>query len=113
MFVALSVLLAAACLVPAIAKLKSHPKMLASANHFSIPLARYRLIGAAELAAAVGALAGLFSTALGLAAASGMTLLLIGALATHRRAGDSLKHTAPAVVALAISLAYLAAALAR
>ena len=37
-----------------------------------------------------------------------MALLLVGALATHRRAGDGLKHAAPAVVALAISLAYLA-----
>ena len=32
MFIALSVLLAAACLVPAIAKLGAHPKMLASGS---------------------------------------------------------------------------------
>ncbi len=113
MFITLSVLLAAACLVPAIAKLRSHPKMLAAASHLSIPWARYRLIGAAELAAAVGVLAGLVWTAFGLAAASAMALLLVGALATHRRAGDDLKHAAPAVVALAVSFAYLAAALVR
>ena len=50
MFIALSVLLAAACLVPALAKLSAHPKMLASASHFGIPWSRYRLIGVAELA---------------------------------------------------------------
>ena len=36
-FIALSLLLAASCLVPAIAKLGAHPKMLASAGHFGIP----------------------------------------------------------------------------
>ena len=113
MFIALSVLLAAACLVPAVAKLRGHPKMLASASHFGIPWAGYRLIGVAELGAAAGVLIGLFWAALGLAAAAGMALLLVGALANHRRAGDGLKHAAPAVVTLAISLAYLAAALTR
>jgi hypothetical protein len=112
-FIALSVLLGVACLVPATAKLGSHPKMLASASHFGISWTRYRLIGLVELAAATGVLIGLFWTALGLAAASGMALLLLGALATHRRAGDGLKHAAAAVVALAISLAYLAVALTR
>lgn len=113
MFIALSVLLVTVCIVPAVAKLRSHPKMLAAASHFNIPWAGYRLIGVVELAAAAGVLIGLFWTALGLAAASGTALLLVGALATHRRAGDSLKHAAPAVVALAISLAYLGAALTR
>lgn len=113
MFIAISILLAATCLVPATAKLRSHPKMLASASHFGIPWTRYRLIGVAELAAAAGVLVGLFWAALGLAATSAMTLLLIGALATHRRAGDGFKDAAPAVVGLAISLAYLAAAFTR
>lgn len=87
--------------------------MLTSASHFDIPWSRYRLIGVAELAAAAGVLVGFSWRAFGLAAASGMALLLVGALATHRRAGDGLKHAAPAVVALAISLAYLAVALTR
>ena len=102
--------LAAACLVPALAKLLSHPKMLASASHFGIPWARYRLIGVAELAAAAGVLAGLAWAPLGVAAASGMALLLLGALTVHRRAGDRLQEAAPALLALAISLAYLAVA---
>ncbi|HLN05364.1 MAG TPA: DoxX family protein [Acidimicrobiales bacterium] len=113
MFIALSVLLGVVCLVPGTAKLRSHPKMLASASHFGIPWARYRLVGAAELAAATGVLIGLFWGGLGLAGASGMALLLVGALATHWRAGDGLKDAAPAVVGLAISLAYLAVALSR
>jgi hypothetical protein len=111
MFVTVSLLLAAACLVPAAAKLASHPKMRHAAAHFGIPWPRYRLIGAAELAAAAGVLAGLWWHPLGLAAAAGMAPLLLGALITHRRAADGGKEMAPALLALAITIAYLAVAL--
>ena len=96
--------------MPASAKLLGHPKMQKSAAHFGIPWRRYRLIGAAELAAAAGVLAGLWWHPLGVAAATGMILLLTGALITHRRALDSAKETAPALLALAITIAYLAVA---
>ena len=93
------------------AKLTGHPKMRASAAHFGIRWQRYRLIGVAELAAAAGVLAGLWWHPLGLAAAAGMAILLTGAMITHRRAKDSGKEMAPALLALAITIAYLAAAL--
>jgi len=107
-FVALSLLLAAACLVPAIGKLSGQPRMVASAAHFEIPWARYRLIGVAELAAACGVLIGLAWAPIGAAAAVGTGLLLLGALAVHRRAGDSVQEALPALVALALAIAYLA-----
>ena len=112
MFVVLSVLLAIACLVPATAKLLGHPRMQESARHFGIPWRRYRLIGVAELAAAAGALAGLWWHPLGLAAAAGMAALLAGALIIHQRAGDRSKETAPAMLTLIISIAYVVTALA-
>ena len=111
MFVFISVLLAVVCLLPAAGKLIGQPKMRQSAEHFGIPWSRYRLIGVAELAAAAGILIGLWWHPLGLAAAAGMALLLLGALITHRRARDSAKEMAPALVALAITVAYLAIAL--
>jgi hypothetical protein len=110
-FVTMSLLLAAACLLPAVGKLTGQPKMRQSAAHFGIPRPRYRLIGAAELAAAAGILAGLWWHPLGVAGAAGMALLLLGALVTHRRAADSGKEMAPALFALAITLAYLAISL--
>jgi uncharacterized membrane protein YphA (DoxX/SURF4 family) len=110
-FVTVSLLLTAACLLPAAAKLLSHPKMRHAAAHFGIPWPRYRLIGVAELAAAAGILIGLWWHPLGVAAAACMTLLLAGALITHRRAADGGKEMAPALIALALSLAYLATAL--
>src|SRR5579863_1587703 len=96
-FIVLSLLLAVACVVPAIAKMQSHPKMVASASHFDIPWA----------------LAGLTWGPMGIAAAAGMAVLLIGALTVHRRTGDGIKEAAPAILALGISLAYLVTALTR
>jgi uncharacterized membrane protein YphA (DoxX/SURF4 family) len=111
MFLTISLLLAAACLLPAAAKLLGHPKMRQSAEHFGIRWPRYRLIGVAELTAAAGVLAGLWWHPLGIAAAAGTTLLLTGALITHRHAGDSGKEMAPALIDLAITIAYLVIAL--
>ncbi len=111
MFVTISLLMTAVCLLPAAGKLLGQPKMRQSAGHFGIPWPRYRLIGIAELAAAAGVLIGLWWHPLGLAAAAGMALLLLGAVITHRRAADGGKEMAPALLALAITIAYLAIAL--
>jgi uncharacterized membrane protein YphA (DoxX/SURF4 family) len=111
MFTTVSLLLATLCLLPGAGKLLGHPKMRQSADHFGIGWPRYRLIGVAELAAAAGILIGLRWHPLGLAAAAGMALLLLGALVTHRRAGDNAKEMASALVALAVTIAYLAIAL--
>ena len=105
MFVTISLLLAAACLIPAAAKLLSHPKMQHAAAHFGIPWPRYQLIGVAELAAAGGVLAGLWWHPLGLAAAAGIALLFLGAVITHRRAADGGQEMAPALLDLAITTA--------
>jgi hypothetical protein len=110
MFVAVSLLLIAVCLIPAAAKLAGHPKMRRSAEHFGIAWRRYRLIGVAELAAVAGVLIGLFWRPAGLLAAAGMTLLLIGALITHRRAHDNIREALPALLALAVSGTYLVVA---
>jgi uncharacterized membrane protein YphA (DoxX/SURF4 family) len=112
MFVTISLLLAVACLLPAAGKLTGQPRMRKSAAHFGIPWSRYRLIGVAELAAAAGILIGLWWHPLGVAAAAGMAVLLVGAIITHRKAADSVKDIAPAVVGLVLTLAYLALALA-
>ncbi len=113
MFTFVSILLAALCLLPSAAKLSAQPAMQASADHFGIEWPRYRLIGVAELAAAVGILGGLVWPPLGVAAALGMAALILGALVMHRRADDSPKDMAPALLILVVSIVYLAVALAR
>jgi DoxX-like family len=113
MFLALSLLLALACMGPAAAKLAGVPAVRESAAHFGIPWNRYRLISVPELAAAIGVLAGLQVHALGVAAACGMAILLTGALIAHRRAGDSVAVMAPALAGFAVTAGYLAVALTR
>ena len=113
MFLALSLLLALACLGPAGAKLAGAPAVRESAANFGIPWNRYRLISVPELAAAIGVLAGLRIHALGVAAACGMAILLTGALIAHRRASDSIAAMAPALVAVVVTASYLAVALTR
>jgi uncharacterized membrane protein YphA (DoxX/SURF4 family) len=102
--------LALLCLLPAAAKLSGQPRMRRSARHFGIAWERYRLIGVAELAAAIGVLVGLRVRPLGMAAAVGMVVLLIGALVTHSRAADAVKEQVPAGVALLVSIVYLVVA---
>jgi uncharacterized membrane protein YphA (DoxX/SURF4 family) len=105
-----SLLLIASCVIPAAGKLLGNPKMRESATKFGIPWRRYQLIAVPELAAAAGVLAGLFWRPAGLLAAAGMTLLLLGALIAHRRAHDRIPEMLPALVGLAIAVAYQAVA---
>jgi len=113
MLVAVSLLLVVACLIPASAKLAGAPAVRESAANFGIPWNRYRLISVPELTAAAGVLAGLWVRPLGVAAAFGMAVLLIVALAAHRKARDDIKAMTPAVAAAVITAAYLIIALAR
>ena len=113
MFLAVSLLLALACLGPVGAKLAGAPAVRESAAHFGSPWNRYRLISVPELAAAIGVLAGLQVHALGVAAACGVAILLLAALIAHRRARDSIAAMAPALATVAVTAGYLAVALTR
>jgi uncharacterized membrane protein YphA (DoxX/SURF4 family) len=110
MFPIVSLLLLAVCVFPAAGKLLGHPKMRESAIKFGIPWRRYQLIAVPELAAAAGVVVGLFWRPAGLLAAGGMTVLLLGALISHRRAHDRVPEMLPVLVALAIAVAYQAVA---
>ncbi|MCX4596744.1 DoxX family protein [Streptomyces sp. NBC_01549] len=64
----------------------SVPAQLQSPGGLSASLVRF--IGLAEVAAAVGLVVGLFWQPLGIAAAAGFAVLLVGAVRFHARAGD-------------------------
>ncbi|MBK3575009.1 DoxX family protein [Streptomyces sp. MBT65] len=85
----LSVLLAVVGLAAGLPKalLKgSIPAQLQSPGGLSAPLVRF--IGLAELAAATGLIAGLFWQPVGVAAALGFAVLLVGAVGFHAKSGD-------------------------
>jgi hypothetical protein len=71
------------------------PKVLLKGNtpaqlqsHMGLSAGLVRFIGLAEAAAAVGLIVGLFWQPLGVAAAVGFAILLIGAVGFHAKAGD-------------------------
>ncbi|MFD8007888.1 DoxX family protein [Streptomyces mirabilis] len=57
-------------------------------SHMGLSAGFVRFIGLAEVAATVGLVIGLFWQPLGIAAALGMAVTLIGAVVFHARAGD-------------------------
>jgi hypothetical protein len=107
MTVVVTVLLAVLFLATAAGKLVGHPTSLAIRDHLQIPAARWKQIGVLEVAGAAGVLLGLALRPVGLAAATGLVLLSLGAIATHVRAGDKAVAALPALVALALATATL------
>lgn len=109
MSLALIVALALACAFAGLgaAKVAKTPSMLARADHVGFTAQSYQLIGVAELAGAVGVLAGLAYLPIGYAAGLGLLVLLGGAVATHLRRGDGPADLAPAAAFAALAVAYL------
>ena len=98
----LSVAVAAVFATLGTAKLAAVPSMQARAAHVGLSVDAYRRIGALEVAGALGLLVGLVVPGLAVAAGIGLVLLLLGAVITHFRVGDSVKDAAPAIVLAAV-----------
>jgi DoxX-like family len=96
MFVTISLLLAAACLLPAAGKLTGQPRMRKSAVHFGISWPRYRLIGAAELAAATGILTGLWWHPSARGSPGNPLLMVLLEASTRENAGGTVMTESPA-----------------
>jgi hypothetical protein len=74
-------------------------------DHLGVKPVQWRMIGALELAAVAGVVVGLWWPPIGVAAAIGSALLLLGAIGFHARASDSAADTAPAVIGLGLAVA--------
>ena len=103
--VIVTLLLAALFTFSASIKLLGVARSLAIRDHLGVKPLQWRLIGALELAGVAGVLVGLAWPPIGIAAAIGLALLSIGALAFHIRASDRVADTAPAVIAIALAAA--------
>jgi hypothetical protein len=106
-FYVFTAVLIALTAAPAAMKLTGAQSMRDGADHFNIPWPRYRLIGVLEVAAAIGAAAGIMWRPIGLAAGVGVVALMLGALYFHIRAGDKPAAAVGAVVVLLASVGYL------
>lgn len=90
------------------AKLAAVPAMRARADHVGYGVATYRRIGSLEILGVLGILVGAAVPLIGALAATGLVVLLGGAVITHLRNGDGLRELAPAIVLGAIAVAYVA-----
>ena len=103
--VIVTLLLAALFTFSASIKLLGVSRSLAIRDHLGVKPVQWRLIGALELAGVAGVLIGLLWSPIGIAAAIGLTLLSIGAVAFHLRASDRVAEIAPAVIGIALAVA--------
>lgn len=103
--VIVTLLLAALFTFAASIKLLSVARSLAIRDHLGVSRLQWRLIGALEIVGVAGALVGLAWPPMGIAAAIGLALLSIGAIAFHLRASDGAADMAPAVIGFALAAA--------
>jgi uncharacterized membrane protein YphA (DoxX/SURF4 family) len=101
--VILSVLLGLALVFLGTAKVIKHPKMVAKGQHLGFSPVAFQLVGVLELAGTAALLIGLLWTPLGITAAAGLVLLLIGGAIAHARVKDGFTAMAPALVGAAVS----------
>lgn len=103
--VVVTILLAALFTFSASIKLLGVAKSLEIRDHLGVKPLQWRLIGACELAGVAGVLVGLMWSPIGIAAAIGLAVLTIGAIAYHVRKSDRVADLAPAVIGVVLSLA--------
>jgi hypothetical protein len=102
----LAVVLAVVFGVAGIAKVAAVPPMRKAARHLGFSVRQYRIIGALEVAGAIGLLVGLVVPAIGIAAAIGLGLLLVGAGAGHLVRRDGAARVAVPLALVGVVAAY-------
>lgn len=90
-----------------VAKIMALGPMPELAAHAGFTTASYRVIGALELAGAIGVALGPVLPLFGELAGLGLLMLLAGAVTTHVRKGDGLPELVPALVCAAPVTGYL------
>ena len=104
-FIIVSVLLALELAIAGVPKVIQLSAVRANAEHLGVSVALDRMIGAAEVSAAVGLLLGLAFPALSIVTGAAVFLLMCGAIGYHAKAKDNLLAMAPAVLTAALSVA--------
>ncbi|MFD0370170.1 DoxX family protein [Streptomyces sp. NPDC059071] len=93
------------------AKIAAVPFMRQAAAHLGMSPSLYRVVGALEVAGAVGLVLGLASAPIGVAAGIGLALLMTAAAVVHLRHGDPPARALPAAVLALTAVAYAGVAI--
>jgi DoxX-like family len=103
--VAVTVVLALLFTFSSAIKLLGVRQSLEIRDHLGVSPVLWRVIGVLELAGVVGVLVGLAWAPIGVAAATGLALLSVGAVAFHLRASDGFVKMAPALLGIVLAVA--------
>ncbi|MFG3701990.1 DoxX family protein [Micromonospora sp. NPDC047620] len=96
--IALTVILASVFLSTALPKLTGQAQMRERMAHLGVSPGLTRVLGVLEIAAVAGLLLGLLWAPLGIAAAVGLALQMVGAVVYHARAKDPAAMTLTPVI---------------
>jgi uncharacterized membrane protein YphA (DoxX/SURF4 family) len=102
--IVLSALLAVAFLGSGGFKLVGAKQSLTMRDQLRVGAQPWRVVGALEVVGALGLAAGFGAPVLGIAAAVGLALLMVGGIVTHARAQD-LRNAGPAALLLVLAVA--------
>jgi uncharacterized membrane protein YphA (DoxX/SURF4 family) len=100
--IVLSALLAVGFLGSGALKLVGAKQSLEMRDQLRVGAQLWRVVGALEVAGGLGLAIGFVVPVLGIAAAVGLALLMVGGIASHARA-DDLRHAGPAALLLVLS----------
>ncbi len=106
------VVIALAFLAAGLAKVTKNAQMVEAAEHLGFSITQFQLLGAAEIAGAVGVVVGLVSDdlkPLGIAAAVGLGIVGVGAGVVHLKAGDEPTNAVPPIVLAVLAAVYIVA----
>ncbi|GAA2154825.1 MULTISPECIES: DoxX family protein [Glycomyces] len=109
MTIALAIVLIAMFGVLGAAKLAAVPAMRDAAAHLGLTVGHYRVLGALEIAAVAGVAIGFVVPVLGIAAACGLVLLMLGAAGFHAVHQDGVLRVVIPLLVAAVAAAYAAA----
>jgi uncharacterized membrane protein YphA (DoxX/SURF4 family) len=99
-----SVLIGLASTMSSMGKFTKMEQTVATLKSVGVKDSQIPVLGALELAGALGLLVGIWVPLLGQAAAIGLTVYFAGAVVAHSRAGHPFKQIMPATVLLVVSL---------
>jgi hypothetical protein len=103
----LAILLALVFALFGVAKLAALPAMRVASAHLGYTADQYRVIGVLELAGALGVVVGVQVAGIGVAAAVGLVLLMLGAAGAHVKNHDAASRVVVPLVVAGIAAAYL------
>lgn len=106
--IVMSILLGLAFLFAGLAKVRRQEPVAGTLEGLGVGLSLQRTIGSLEVLGGFGVALGLLVQPLGIAAAVGLALTMVGALVFHAKVRDSIKNSSGAFVLLVLAGAVIA-----